>query len=97
MHAGMVGLTLLKRALEEVFGAGAINAQFRDISGFTDVPLNLLVEQSYGPPARREEGAYLNRYVTRRATWPPAHFQRNPPGRGQLGSVLRSSRKANGL
>ncbi|MBV9644124.1 MAG: hypothetical protein JO334_11165 [Verrucomicrobia bacterium] len=30
-----------------------------------------------GPSARRKEGAYLNRYVTERATQPPAHFQRN--------------------
>jgi hypothetical protein len=45
-----------------------------------------------GPPARRSEpdwrlaGAYLNRYVTdpAGAGQPPAHFQRNPLGRGQL-------------
>jgi hypothetical protein len=33
-----------------------------------------------------EEGAYLNRYVTdpAGAGQPPAHFHRNPLGRGQL-------------
>jgi AraC family transcriptional regulator len=50
----VVGLTLLKRALEEVFGADAINAQLRDISGFTDVALNSLVEQLYGELMRRK-------------------------------------------
>ena len=36
------------------------------------------------------EGAYLNRYVTDPAAAgrPPAHFQRNPPGRGQLAVFL---------
>ena len=44
-----------------------------------------------GPPARREEGAYLERYVTDPAAagQPPAHFHRNPLGRGQL-AVFRS-------
>jgi hypothetical protein len=39
-----------------------------------------------GPPARREEDAYLNRYVTDPAAagQPPAHFQRNPLGRGRF-------------
>jgi len=39
-----------------------------------------------GRPARREEGAYLNRYATDPAAAgrPPAHFQHNPLGRGQL-------------
>jgi hypothetical protein len=45
-----------------------------------------------GPPARRSEpdwqleGAYLERYVTDPAAagQPPAHFHRNPLGRGQF-------------
>jgi hypothetical protein len=63
----VVGLTLLKRALEEVFGAGAINAQFRDISGFTDVPLNLLVEQLYGELMRRKASPLLCKASPRRS------------------------------
>jgi hypothetical protein len=39
-----------------------------------------------GPSRTGAEGEYLNRYVTDPAAagQPPAHFQRNPPGRGQL-------------
>src|ERR1700740_559621 len=46
-----------------------------------------------GPPARREEGAYLKRYVTDPAAagQPPAHFQRNPLGRGRLAVFPRCS------
>jgi len=49
-----------------------------------------------GPPVRPwpdEEGAYLNRYVTDPAAagQSPAHFQRNPPGRGQLAVFPRYS------
>ena len=46
-----------------------------------------------GPPARREEGAYLDRYVTDPAAagQPPAHFHRNPLGRGQLAVFPRCS------
>jgi hypothetical protein len=47
--------------------------------------------RSKGPPARREEGAYLSVIRNRRATQPPAHFQRNPPGRGQLAVFPRCS------
>ena len=42
------------------------------------------------------EGAYLDRYVTDPAAagQPPAHFHRNPPGRGQFAffRVARSTR-----
>jgi len=44
-----------------------------------------------GPPARREEGAYPKAIRNRRATQPPAHFHRNPPGRGQLAVFPRCS------
>ena len=37
-----------------------------------------------GSPARREEGAYLDRYVTDEQRSSRAHFQRNPLGRGRL-------------
>ena len=50
----LVGLPLLQRALKEVFGADAINAQLRDVSGFTDVALNSLVEQLHGELMRRK-------------------------------------------
>jgi hypothetical protein len=35
-----------------------------------------------GPPARREERSISRLIRDRRATQPPAHFHRNPPGRG---------------
>jgi AraC family transcriptional regulator len=41
----LVGLPLIQRALEEVFGADAIHAQMRDVSGFSDATLNSLVER----------------------------------------------------
>ena len=37
------------------------------------------------------EDAYLNRYVTHEQRGRPAHFQRNPPGRGQLTVFPRCS------
>jgi hypothetical protein len=52
--------------------------------------LGLRCEQN-GPPARREEGAYLKRYVTDEQTQPPAHFHRNPLGRGRLAVFPRCS------
>jgi AraC family transcriptional regulator len=50
----LLGLPLLQRALEEVFGADAINAQLLDFSGFTDVALNSLMEQLHGELMRRK-------------------------------------------
>jgi AraC family transcriptional regulator len=47
MHV-LVGLPLLERALEEVFGADAVHAQLRDVSGFSDVTLDSLVRQLHG-------------------------------------------------
>jgi hypothetical protein len=47
-----------------------------------------------GPAAAgREESAYLDRYVIDPAAagQPPAHFHRNPPGRGQLAVFPRCS------
>jgi hypothetical protein len=48
-----------------------------------------------GGPSRTggKSGAYLNRYVTDPAAAgpPPAHFYRNPSGRGQLAVFLRCS------
>ena len=41
----LVGLPLIQRALEEVFGAKAGNARLRDISGFTDPTLDSLMER----------------------------------------------------
>ena len=40
-----IELPLLQRALEEVFGADAPRARLRDISAFTDVALNSLIER----------------------------------------------------
>jgi AraC family transcriptional regulator len=49
-----VGLPLLERALEEVFGAETIHAQLRDVSGFTDAVLNALLVQLHGELRRRQ-------------------------------------------
>jgi hypothetical protein len=38
-------LPLLERAFEEVFGAYAAQARLRDISAFSDVALNSLIER----------------------------------------------------
>ncbi len=43
--AVFIELPLLKRALEEVFGDDAAHARLRDISAFTDVALNSLMER----------------------------------------------------
>jgi AraC family transcriptional regulator len=48
-----ISLPLFSRALEEVFGAEAINARLQDISGFTDSALNSLMEQLYAELKRR--------------------------------------------
>ena len=44
-----------------------------------------------GPPARREEGAYLNGYVTDKQRSRRPIFQRNPLGRVQLAVFPRCS------
>src|ERR1700736_3355246 len=44
-----------------------------------------------GPPARREEWSISEPIRDRRATQPPAHFHRNPTGRGQLAVFRRCS------
>jgi AraC family transcriptional regulator len=43
--AVFIALPLLQRAMAEVFGAGAAQAQLRNISAFTDVALNSLMER----------------------------------------------------
>jgi hypothetical protein len=43
--AVFVELSLLQRALDEVFGAQAANVQLRDVSAFTDVALDSLMER----------------------------------------------------
>jgi AraC family transcriptional regulator len=50
----LVELPFLQRALKEVFGADAINAQLQDVSGFTDVALSSLVEQLHSELMRRK-------------------------------------------
>jgi len=40
-----IKLPLLQRALEKVFGADAAHARLRDVSAFTDVALNSLMER----------------------------------------------------
>jgi hypothetical protein len=52
---------------------------------------SVVIKMGGGPAAAgREEGAYLNRYVTDPAAagQPPAHFHRNPTGHSQLAVFL---------
>ena len=49
-----VELPLLQRALEEVFGADAAQAQLRDLSAFTDVALDSLMERLRDELMRRQ-------------------------------------------
>ena len=49
-----IELPLLERALAEVFGADANHVQLREVSGFTDAPLNSLMEQLHGEMMRRK-------------------------------------------
>lgn len=44
----IIGLPLLQRAFDEVFGSDAIHARLQDVSGFTDVVLNTLTERLHG-------------------------------------------------
>jgi AraC family transcriptional regulator len=50
----LVGLPLLERALEAVFGADAIHAHLRDVSGFTDPALDSLAEHLRSELMRRK-------------------------------------------
>jgi len=52
--AVFIELPLLQRALEEVFGDEAAHARLRDISAFTDVVLNSLMERLHGELMRRK-------------------------------------------
>jgi AraC family transcriptional regulator len=49
-----VGLPILQRALEEVFGVNAAQARLKDVSGFTDSTLNSLMEGFHGELMRRK-------------------------------------------
>src|SRR5260221_14786031 len=54
--------------------------------------LSLRSKWAAGPAAAgREERSIFESIRDRRATQPPAHFHRNPPGRGQLAVFLRCS------
>ncbi|HEY5894480.1 MAG TPA: AraC family transcriptional regulator [Chthoniobacterales bacterium] len=50
----LLGLPLLQRAMEDVFGADAIHTQLRDVSGFTDATLDWLLERLRGELMRRK-------------------------------------------
>jgi AraC family transcriptional regulator len=52
--AVFIELPLLERAFEEVFGADAVHARLRDISAFTDVVLNSLMERLHEELMRRK-------------------------------------------
>ena len=52
--AVFIELPLLERAFEEVFGADAAHARLRDISAFTDVALNSLMERLHEELMRRK-------------------------------------------
>jgi AraC family transcriptional regulator len=55
--AVFIGLPLLQRALEEVFGDDAAHARLRDISAFTDVVLNSWMERVHEELLRRHASA----------------------------------------
>jgi AraC family transcriptional regulator len=55
--AVFIALPLLQRALEEVFGDDAPHARLRDISAFTDVTLNSLMERVHEELLRRKASA----------------------------------------
>jgi hypothetical protein len=44
-----------------------------------------------GGPSRTGVRGRISKLIRNRATRPPAHFQRNPPGRGQLAVFPRCS------
>jgi AraC family transcriptional regulator len=52
--AAFIELPLLQRALEEVFGANAAHARLRDVSAFTDVALDSLMERLHDELTRRQ-------------------------------------------
>jgi AraC family transcriptional regulator len=52
--AVFIALPLLQRALEEVFGDDAAHARLRDISAFTDVALNSLMERLHEELMRKK-------------------------------------------
>jgi AraC family transcriptional regulator len=54
-----LALPLLRRALEEVFGAGADRARLRDLSGFEDAALNSLMERLRDELLRRAKASPL--------------------------------------
>ena len=52
--AVFIGLPLLRRAFAEVFRADAANVRLRDVSAFTDVALNALMERLHDELMRRK-------------------------------------------
>jgi AraC family transcriptional regulator len=56
MHV-LIGLPILERALEEVFGADAIHAQLRDVSGFSDATLNSWLKELHDELRRPKASA----------------------------------------
>lgn len=54
-----IALPLLRRALEEVFGADAPRARLRDLSAFTDPVLDFLLLQLHGELLRRKASPLL--------------------------------------
>jgi len=70
-----VELTVLQRALEEVFGADADKAQLRDVAAFTDDALNSLMERLRDELMRREAASQL--FVSGIAQAIAVHIVRN--------------------
>jgi len=55
--AVFIELPLLERAFDEVFGSDAVHARLRDVSAFTDVALNSLMERLHEELMRRKASA----------------------------------------
>jgi len=54
-----VGLPLIRRVLEEIFGADADNARLRDLSAFTDAEMHWLMERLHKELTRRKASPLL--------------------------------------
>jgi len=70
----LVGLPLLRRALEEAFGVNAAHARLRDVSGFTDVALESLMERLRDELMRRRASPLFVQGIAQALT---IHLARN--------------------
>ena len=70
----LLSLPLFNAALEDVFGAEAVNARLRDVSGFEDPPLTSLLQQLREEANRRSASVLLVRGIAQAIA---VHLARN--------------------